>query len=87
MVLNNAELESFNINGNAYWDSRIQNEANDKADPVNRQGVKDAYLTAMAQLDVIIAFNTPTNAQLITGVKQLAQIQKNILLYLKSEIQ
>lgn len=86
-MITNAELETLGINGNAYWESRIQIEANDKVDPINRQGVKDAYLTAMGQLDTIISFGTPTNAQIITAVKQEAQILKNILLYLKGEIQ
>lgn len=85
-MLNNAELEALGINGNDYWQRLSQNEAIDKADPINRRGVKDAYIAAMGQLDVILSFTSPTNAQLIIAVKQEAQILKNLLLYLKAEI-
>lgn len=87
MSLLNSELEALGIDGNAYWAQNIQNEAIDKADPINRQGVKAAYTQAMGQLDTILSFGSPTLAQVTAAVTQEAQILKNILLYLKSELQ
>jgi len=86
----NSELDLIglsNIEKGAYWQDKAQRTANDKTDPTNRQQIKDAYNQAITDLDTIIAFGSPTLAQLTTGVKNLAGIQKKILLYLRSEIQ
>ena len=88
--MDNAELELLGMNEyemHSYWQNKSQQDALSKTDPINRGNIKASYIAAMGQLEVILGFTSPTNAQVVTAIKQEAQILKNILLYLKSDIE
>jgi len=48
--------------------------------------VKEMYLTALDQLDTIINFSDPTNAQVVSAVKTEAMILKKLMKYIKLNV-
>lgn len=53
---------------------------------LNKKALIDAYVQAIADLQTIQNTANPTNAQVIWGVKKIAEIHEKMLKFIKSQI-
>lgn len=86
--MDNATLDSQGLDEyhkTQYWQQLAAQKAMSLAHN-ERQDIKTAYVQAVADLNTIISTSNPTNAQIVWAVKRLAEIQKSLLRFLKTDV-